>query len=494
MTKRNSVFTIAGIFIFLLLCLVPTGEAQTCVPASDPGSPAWQLGLKCNLTSVSTPYQFSVGSLTYWQITWVPSGTVSAASLSLDSSATGAAGDYSTGGIITSGTIGSLASAGSYTSSTPTTPTNFGQITPSVTGSGTVTLFLFGYRSNSSASSGPTVTQGTTPWVDNISQIGGTAISLYGLLLNGVAATGTATSGAVRLPGFSATGSLWIGGSSITGSPSGCQVALDLQGSNGGPLSSAIATVAFTPGNSYQSFSVAPSLAYAYGDNLVAVFTCGTYPTAGTISVGFDSLPATSILTSNFTTFNGNAWPSAGVSSGIPKVGIVGNGGNNIDTAPGAALPGHGIETVTQSQSTGSLPAATTNAKANNFLSDLVGNLFVRTGSSQPFSAFITLSTNTTTQIEATPGAGLTLYVTNVVFNTRTAGSATTLQLVQGTGTNCATGQTTLTPTFPDTAVSVSQLNLNSPLVPVAANAICATQAGTTAGTADVLITGFVAP
>lgn len=116
------------------------------------------------------------------------------------------------------------------------------------------------------------------------------------------------------------------------------------------------------------------------------------------------------------------------------------------------------------------------------------------TGNAQ--SNFITLSSSTTTQIIAAPAAGYRFYVTGVTINTRTAGTASTIQVVYGTGSNCATGTTSLTPLFANTTAGVNanlSYHRDAPLVPATANAICATQAGT-AGTTDILITGYTAP
>jgi hypothetical protein len=151
--KRNSTYTIAGLLMFFLLCLVPGGNAQTCVPVSQGATPPWQSGVKCVFTSASGPIAMgNVAGLNYFQIFFVPTGTVSAASLSLDSSPTGAS--YSIGGIIASASIGSMTSAGSYSNSSGVTPTAFGQLTPSITGSGSVTVTIFGYVNAPSSSGG----------------------------------------------------------------------------------------------------------------------------------------------------------------------------------------------------------------------------------------------------------------------------------------------------------------------------------------------------
>lgn len=107
-------------------------------------------------------------------------------------------------------------------------------------------------------------------------------------------------------------------------------------------------------------------------------------------------------------------------------------------------------------------------------------------------SKFISMTTATTTQVIAAPLTG-TLYVTTVDLNTRTAGTGSAIQIVAGTGTNCATGQVALTPAYANTAAGVLHLVFQSPLVPARLNAICAIQSGT-AGTTDVLVAGFNAP
>jgi hypothetical protein len=146
--KRNSLFTIMGLLIFFLLCLVPNGQAQQGTPLSYASAPA-QLAISWTFNSTSPPTAgFTVNGLRYFQLIFVPAGTVSSCGISLDSS-TGSG--YSTGGIIAAGTIGSCASATSYSNSSPTNPTLLGQLTPTITGSGSVTAVLLGYVNNPSA-------------------------------------------------------------------------------------------------------------------------------------------------------------------------------------------------------------------------------------------------------------------------------------------------------------------------------------------------------
>jgi hypothetical protein len=106
-------------------------------------------------------------------------------------------------------------------------------------------------------------------------------------LLTSVPATKTFTSAPLRLPTFSGVGTLNITETGITGSPSGCTIALSYVQNNA--LSSAVVaaqTVSFTPSTGVQQFNVSPST--AEGDQYVATYACSTtYPTAGAISVTF---------------------------------------------------------------------------------------------------------------------------------------------------------------------------------------------------------------
>ena len=164
MRKLTSIFAGTGLLILFLLCLAPVGQAQSCVQLAQGATPPYVLGLKCNFNASSVPFgAFSTAGITYWQVVFVPSGTVSAASLSLDSSLSGLGGSWTTGGVLSSATIGSMTSSGSYgPNSTPTTPSNYGQLTPSITGSGSVSVVLYGYTTSPGGGSGlPTNCNGT---------------------------------------------------------------------------------------------------------------------------------------------------------------------------------------------------------------------------------------------------------------------------------------------------------------------------------------------
>lgn len=144
-------------------------------------------------------------------------------------------------------------------------------------------------------------------------------------------------------------------------------------------------------------------------------------------------------------------------------------------------------------------PTAATAGNLRRLSSDTTGNLFTRVGGPNPFLCQLTISTATTTQCQAAPPAGFTLYVTHVEIVTTAAGTGSTIQLKYGTGSNCGTGTTALSLTYPNTVAttgSSTMYNLDfsqGPMLPAAANAVCVTQTAT-AGTSQVLISGYTAP
>jgi hypothetical protein len=118
---------------------------------------------------------------------------------------------------------------------------------------------------------------------------------------------------------------------------------------------------------------------------------------------------------------------------------------------------------------------------------------------SQPITKFSCLvqAVTVTTQCQAAPAAGLRAYITDIALSNQVA-TVQTLDIVFGTGTNCATGTTALTHKFQmgtnatTTSPQAIVMDLSSPLVPTAANAICVRPSAATAFGAT--ITGYVAP
>ena len=118
---------------------------------------------------------------------------------------------------------------------------------------------------------------------------------------------------------------------------------------------------------------------------------------------------------------------------------------------------------------------------------------------SQPISKFscFVQAVTVTTQCQAAPASGLRAYITDFSFSNQAA-TVQTLDIVFGTGTNCATGTPALTHKFQmgtnatTTSPMIIEVDLQSPLVPTAANAICVRPSAATAFGAT--LTGYSAP
>jgi hypothetical protein len=116
------------------------------------------------------------------------------------------------------------------------------------------------------------------------------------------------------------------------------------------------------------------------------------------------------------------------------------------------------------------------------------------------FVCNVTLSTATTTLCQA---AGTTInnvavrsYVTDVQINVTTAGAGSTLQLKDGTGTNCGTGTGNLSAILYSggTVGLTNLLDFRTPLFTPLQNQICVNQIGATPSTTTVEIHGYFAP
>jgi hypothetical protein len=182
--------------------------------------------------------------------------------------------------------------------------------------------------------------------------------------------------------------------------------------------------------------------------------------------------------------------------TGVAKVGVVGNAGAIFDAAHAATAPANVVMTGGVGIAQGSQPTATTAGQSTRLLTSLEGIQFVAEGGSNRFSCFIQAAT-VTTQCQAAPAAGLRAYVTSAHFSNQTA-TVQTLDIVFGTGAACVTGTTAMTHKWQmgTAAVTTSPQSLESafvtPLVPTAANAICVRPSAATAFGAT--LTGYIAP
>ncbi len=112
------------------------------------------------------------------------------------------------------------------------------------------------------------------------------------------------------------------------------------------------------------------------------------------------------------------------------------------------------------------------------------------------FSCFVQ-AVSATTQCQAAPAAGLRAYVTSVSISNLVA-TVQGVDIVYGTGANCATAPTAITHKFQlgTNAITTSPFlvahTFETPLVPAAANAICLRP--TAATSFGATITGYIAP
>jgi hypothetical protein len=106
-----------------------------------------------------------------------------------------------------------------------------------------------------------------------------------------------------------------------------------------------------------------------------------------------------------------------------------------------------------------------------------------------PFQCRVTAAT-VATECQAAPAAGLRNYVTDVVVSNN-VGTAQTLKLVTGTGTNCGTGTADLTHAVQfGAAVGNWDHTYSTPLKPPTASAVCVTPSAATSYSATIV--GFV--
>lgn len=127
------------------------------------------------------------------------------------------------------------------------------------------------------------------------------------------------------------------------------------------------------------------------------------------------------------------------------------------------------------------------------------GVLYARGGGPVTWSCSLDAIGATLTQCQAAPGAGLRLYLTDLVIQSTTSTAGQYL-VRYGTGTNCGTGTASLLPAaatvvrlgYATNAGAASPLQFSTPLAPPANNAICIICVAT--NTCTVQMSGFTAP
>lgn len=231
------------------------------------------------------------------------------------------------------------------------------------------------------------------------------------------------------------------------------------------------------------------------GDPLLVVIMCTVSPTPCTVTSVTDTLSNNFAQIAGTTNFPNGAinaqglfiWGTTNVTNGGADSITITAGGNTLSFMV-IELTGASVSNPNQPQTYMQV--------------DQLGGLVVRQDAQAPneFTCSVTLSTNTTTQCQTIPQAinnvSVRNYVTDFQINTTTAGTATTIKLVTGSGSNCATAQLGLSSIlYPNTTVGLTNvIGPRTPLVSPLGTALCVTQAGTTAGTSVVEIRGFFAP
>lgn len=143
----------------------------------------------------------------------------------------------------------------------------------------------------------------------------------------------------------------------------------------------------------------------------------------------------------------------------------------------------------------GAAPGNLTAGNSAQLRTDKQGRVLVRTDHSFSFQCNVNAAT-ATAQCQAAPGASLSLYVTDVLLSNNST-TASVLSIVYGTGTNCGTGKTQVTPLMGtgSNATNVGTLPLvalHTPFKVPANNAVCCATAGTTSF--GCLVLGYTAP
>jgi hypothetical protein len=196
-----------GLFALALVCSASAPlHAQTGGPSRLPFvtgiPPQYDWAFTFTTSSGQTP-SFNTAGVAWYQVFWITQGTISGCTLTIDGLVAG--GTYSTGSLMSSQ---SCTSNNSYTSGSAVYATS-AKVTPTITGSGSVSVYIFGYINNPASSGGSSVVSLTVPTnvFSGQSAVTGTAAALTGqALTKGVCVEALSTN----------TISVYIGPSGVT--------------------------------------------------------------------------------------------------------------------------------------------------------------------------------------------------------------------------------------------------------------------------------------
>lgn len=258
------------------------------------------------------------------------------------------------------------------------------------------------------------------------------------------------------------------------------------------PISGTVTATQATGSNLHVTVDSAPTTA------VTGTFWQATQPVSGTVTANQGTANATP-WNENLAQVGGSAVATA--ATGVAKVGIVGNAGAAVDAPNNGTAPANVTVDGYEAQSS-ALGSSATAGNVRRGVVGLDGVLYVRPGSPLLFSGGVTAIAATLTQIVAAPAAGTSLYLTDIVASSDTA-TAGQMTFRYGTGSNCATGTTTVLPNvasvttgkipYPgNTAAYPSIFHFSTPIKLPAANALCIICVAT--NTCTVTASGFTAP
>ena len=275
-------------------------------------------------------------------------------------------------------------------------------------------------------------------------------------------ATQTAT---VNIPNKSSEGNLQIVTTSITGSPSGCQLAMySVSNANTKAPSSAAQTPTFSVSTGTNAQLVAATSASAVStDAIKAVYTCATYPTAGAIAISFAPI----------TTMAGSA-----VTITTPAQ------VENYNSGSLTVTPSDGTNAIGALVNYGSTPTAVKALSTNTYITNTVATTQAVAGDPclTPNVVKSTVAVNIsgaagTTQLVGVSG---TTAVYACYFQANVVGTTPTVLFEYGTSTTCV-GTHALTGTIP--VATTTSLTLGwggTVLAAPASNGLCLVAGGTT--------------
>jgi len=210
------------------------------------------------------------------------------------------------------------------------------------------------------------------------------------------------TSAAVRNPIFSQTGTLELTWASITGSPATCTLQIQGVDSLGNALNNG-STFSVSPANgtTSQTFTAAASLQSAA--QIKAIFVCGTYPTAGTLTLDYTPIPNVNVT--NTITTN----PPANASTNISQV-----NGTTTDTNSGNKSAGTLRVVIATDQPNLTTPLNVNDAQVSGTATS------VNNGTTDAGTQRVTLSSDSTGQVKLATGANLAGEIVPVATATTT--------------------------------------------------------------------------